>query len=152
MNIYMGQMINLMKEVMEEVEVAIKEGNPPFAAFLLDKKGNVIYKAHNTCNTDIDPTAHAEMKVIKKACKDLEIKDLSDYVLITNVSSCSMCFSAAIKANITNFIFGTESEPTMDPNISILDMKEKCRNEINIISGILANECRKQIKEAKYKN
>lgn len=152
MNIYMEQMIDLMNKVMEEVNIAIKEGNAPHAAFLLDKKGNILYKAHDTCNKNIDPTAHAEINLIKKACKDMEIKDLSDYVLITNACSCSMCFSAAIKAKISNFIFGAESDPTMDPYITVNDVKERCRDEINIISGILGNECLKQIKEAKTKS
>ena len=149
MNIYMGQMIDLMKQVMEEANVAVKEGNSPHAAFLLDKKGNILYKAHDTCNKDIDPTAHAEINLIKKACKDLKIKDLSEYVLISNSSCCSMCFSAAVKANICNYIVGAESDPKMDPDVTIFDIQEKCRNKINIISGILGNECKKQIKGAK---
>ena len=62
-----------------------------------------------------------------------------------------MCFSAAIKAKISNFIFGTESEPNMNPNINIFDIKEKCKNKINIISGILKNECKKQIDDARIK-
>ena len=60
-----------------------------------------------------------------------------------------MCFSAAIKAKINNFIFGTESEPNMNPNVTIYDIKEKCANEINIISGILKDECKKQIEDAR---
>ena len=60
-----------------------------------------------------------------------------------------MCFSAAIKAKINNFIFGTESEKNMNPNVTIYDIKEKCINEINIISGILKDECKKQIEDAR---
>ena len=60
-----------------------------------------------------------------------------------------MCFSAAIKAKISSFIFGAESESNMNPNITIYDIKEKCNNDINIISGILKDECKKQIEEAR---
>ena len=149
MNISNDKMNNIMKLVMQEVDVAIKEGNSPFAAFLLDKDGNTLYKAHNTTNTDIDPTAHAEINLIKKACHDLKTKDLSKYILISNANSCSMCLSAAIKAKITNFIYGAESELTMNPNITIYDIKNKCKNEINIITGILKDECQKQIDTAR---
>ena len=38
-----------------------------------------------------------------------------------------MCFSAAIKAKISNFIFGAESESNMNPNVTIYDIKEKCK-------------------------
>lgn len=151
MNISNEKIEEIMKLVIEEVELAIKENNSPFAAFLLDKDGNIIYKSHNTTNTKVDPTAHAEINVIRMACNDLKTKDLSNYILISNAWSCSMCFSAAIKAKISNFIFGTESEPNMNPNINIFDIKEKCKNKINIISGILKNECKKQIEDARIK-
>ena len=145
MNISEEKMNSLMREVIDEVNIAIKEGNSPFAAFLLDKDGNIKYMAHNTTNIDCDPTAHAEINLIRKACKDLNTKDLSNYILISNAWSCSMCFSAAIKAKISNFIFGTESESNMNPNITIYDIKEKCSNEINIVTDILKDECKKQI-------
>lgn len=143
------KMNNLMREVISEVDVAVHEGNSPFAAFLLDKDGNIKYKAHNTSNTDIDPTAHAEINLIRKACRELKSKNLSEYILISNAWSCSMCFSAAIKAKISNFIFGAESESGMNPNVTIYDIKDKCKNEINIISGVLKEECKKQIEEAR---
>ena len=149
MNVEKEKMEEIMRLVIEEVGIAIEEGNSPFAAFLLDNAGNVLYKAHNTSNTDIDPTSHAEINLIRMACKDLKTKDLSSYILISNAWSCSMCFSAAIKAKISSFIFGTESESNMNPNVTIYDIKEKCNNDINIISGILKDECKKQIEEAR---
>lgn len=149
MNLSKEKMEYIMKSVIEEVDIAIKDGNSPFAAFLLDKEGNILYKAHNTSNTDIDPTAHAEINLIRNACRDLKTKKLNDYILISNAWSCTMCFSAAIKAKISNFIFGAESESDMNPNVTIYDIKEKCSNEINIISGILKDECKKQIEEAR---
>ena len=149
MNLSKEKMEYIMGLVIEEVDIAIKDGNSPFAAFLLDMDGNILYKAHNTSNTDIDPTAHAEINLIRNACRDLNTKKLNDYILISNAWSCSMCFSAAIKAKISNFIFGAESESDMNPNVTIYDIKEKCSNEINIISGILKDECKKQIEEAR---
>ena len=143
------KMEEIMSLVIEEANIAIKEGNSPFAAFLLDKEGNILYRAHNTSNTNTDPTAHAEINLIRMACKELKTKDLSNYILISNAWSCSMCFSAAIKAKINSFIFGAESESNMNPNITIYDIKEKCNNDINIISGILKDECKKQIEEAR---
>ena len=151
MNITKEKMEEIMKLVIDEVNIAIEEGNSPFAAFLLDMNGNILYKAHNTSNTCIDPTAHAEINLIRGSSKKLKTKDLSSYILISNAWSCTMCFSAAIKARINNFIFGTESEPNMNPNVTIYDIKEKCVSEINIISGILKDECKKQIEDARRK-
>ncbi len=149
MNIDNNKIEKVMKLVMEEVKIAIHEGNSPFAAFLLDREGNIIYKAHNTSNSDTDPTAHAEINLIRMACKELNTKDLSNYILISNAWSCSMCMSAAIKAKITNYIFGTRSESNMNPNITIYDIKDKTKNSLNIMTGVLENDCRKQIENAR---
>lgn len=151
MNIEKSRMESIMKLVMKEVDIAIREGNSPFAAFLLDKNGNVIYKAHNTSNSDTDPTAHAEINLIRMACKELNTKDLSNYILISNAWSCSMCMSAAVKAKITNYIFGTRSESNMNPNITIYDIKDKTKNSLNIMTGVLENDCKKQIENARNK-
>ena len=152
MSIGTKQMEYIMNLVMDEVDIAINEGNAPFAAFLLDKDGNIIFKSHNTTNSDINPTAHAEINLIKIACKQLKQKDLSEYILISNAESCSMCMSAAIKAKITNYIFGAPSEANMNPNITIYDIKEKTKQPLNIITGILKEKCKIQIKEARQKS
>lgn len=142
-------MEEIMKQVMQEVDIAIKEGNSPFAAFLLDSNGNVLFKEHNTVNTKMDPTAHAEMNLIKNACKKLQTKDLSNYILISNAWSCSMCMSALIKAKIQNYIFGAESESNMNPYITIFDIQNKTKNNLNITTDILKKECTKQIEDAR---
>ena len=140
---------DLMRIVMEEVDIAIKEGNSPFAAILIDNDGNIIGKAHNTAKTENNPVLHAEINLISQMCKKLNTRDLSNYCLVSNAWSCSMCMSASIKAKIKNFIFGAPSENDMNPNITIFDIKEKTKGEINIITGVLEDECKKQIEEAR---
>lgn len=149
MNIDNDKIKNIMELVIEEVKIAIEEGNSPFAAFLLDKEGNIVYKAHNTSNSDIDPTAHAEINLIRMACRDLKSKDLSNYILISNAWSCSMCMSASIKAKITNYIFGTSSESSMNPNVTIYDIASMTKQSLSIITGVLEEKCKKQIDEAR---
>lgn len=140
---------NLMRVVIEEVEIAIKEGNSPFAAILINKNGEIIGKAHNTAKTENNPILHAEINLITNVCKKLNTRDLSEYCLISNAWSCSMCMSASIKAKITNFIFGAPSENDMNPNITVFDIKEKTNGDINIVTGVLEEECRKQIERAR---
>lgn len=139
----------IMRVVIEEVEIAIKEGNSPFAAILINKNGEIIGKAHNTAKTENNPILHAEINLITNVCKKLNTRDLSEYCLISNAWSCSMCMSASIKAKISNFIFGAPSENDMNPNITIFDIKEKTNGDINIVTGVLEEECRKQIERAR---
>lgn len=56
-----------------------------------------------------------------------------------------MCFSAAIKAGITHFIFGAPSERHMEPYLTVADVVKFCRGKLDITYGVLADECRKQI-------
>ncbi len=53
---------------MQEVDEAIKEGNSPFGAILIDENGNIIEKAHNTAKSMRNPILHAEINLISKAC------------------------------------------------------------------------------------
>ena len=139
----------LMQIVIDKVEIAIKEGNAPFAAVLVDKEGNIIEKAHNTTKTNCNPTMHAEINLITKACQKLKTMDLSDYYIISNAWSCSMCASACIKAKIKNYIYGSPSEPNMNPNITIFDIKEKTKTDFNIEIDVLKEKCQNQIRNAR---
>ncbi len=143
---------NLMRIVIAEVNEAIKEGNSPFAAILVDEKGNIIEKAHNTAKSMCNPVLHAEINLITNACKKLNTRDLSNYCIISNAWSCSMCMSACIKAKIQNFIYGAPSEGDMNPNITIFDIQEKTTTDLNIQTGILEDECKVQIDNARRIN
>ena len=100
----------------------------------------------------MNPVLHAEINLISKACKKLNTMDLSKYCIMANAWSCSMCMSACIKAKIHNYIYGAPSEETMNPNVTIFDIKEKSKTEINIEIGILENECKMQIDNARKKD
>jgi len=60
-----------------------------------------------------------------------------------------MCFSAAIKAKINNYIYGAKPESNMNPYITIFDIKDRSSNNLNITAGILEDECKMQIEEAR---
>ena len=140
---------SLMRVVIDEVDVAIREGNSPFAAILIDKNGNIICKTHNTAKSMGNPVLHAEINLIGDACRMLKTRDLSEYTIMSNAWSCSMCMSACIKAKIHNFIYGAPSEGDMNPNITIFDIQEKCNTELNIEVGVLEDDCRLQIENAR---
>ena len=60
-----------------------------------------------------------------------------------------MCMSACIKAKIKNYIYGAPSEADMNPNLTIFDIREKTSTEINIETGVLEEECKLQIENAR---
>ena len=72
----------------------------PFGAVIVDKEGKIIAKGNNMVLKNNDPTAHAEVTVIREACRKLGTYDLSGYILYTSCEPCPMCLSAIIWANI----------------------------------------------------
>jgi tRNA(adenine34) deaminase len=139
----------LMRLAMQEAAKAASEGNYPFGAVMADGDGQVIAAVHNTQITDSDPTAHAEINLIRKLGKDFDEKAFGDFTLICNAESCSMCFSAAIKAGIRQFVFGAPSEPHMDPYLTVEMVARHSQSELVIIQGVMKEECIQQIAEVR---
>lgn len=94
----------------KEAERTMKEGKGgPFGAIVVDMEGK-IYTSSNTVISSSDPTAHAEVNAIRKACKEKGTYDLSGCILYATSYPCPMCLSAAIWANIKTLYYEAESE------------------------------------------
>ena len=91
-----------MKKAIEESRANLannyKKGGP-FGAVIV-KDGEIICSAHNTVIESNDPTAHAEVNAIRRACEKLNTHDLSGCILYTSAEPCPMCLSAIIWSNI----------------------------------------------------
>lgn len=138
-----------MRLAMSEAAIAVKEGNYPFGVVMVDEHGNVIGAAHNTQETDRDPTAHAEVNLIRQLAKTCDEQAFGQLTLISNAESCSMCFSAAIKAGIRRYVFGAPSEPHMDPYLTVEALARHSQHALDITYGVLEAECVRQIAEAR---
>lgn len=79
----------------------------PFGACIV-KDGNIIAVASNMVLKKNDPTAHAEIEAIRKACRKLKTYDLSGCELYATGYPCPMCLSAIIWANIKKVYFATD--------------------------------------------
>jgi tRNA(adenine34) deaminase len=138
-----------MRLAIGQARVAAKEGNYPFGAVVALQDGTIIAIARNTQNTDNDPTAHAEMNIIRALAKTHTESDFVGFYLVCNAESCSMCFSAAIKAGIRHYVFGAPSEPHMDPYLTVSEVQKYCHQPLVLTTGVLADQCRAQIQEAR---
>ena len=104
----MNEYMKIAKECAEH-GVSHNEGGP-FGAVITDKEGNIIAKGNNMVLANNDPTAHAEVTVIREACNKLGTYDLSGYILYTSCEPCPMCLSAIIWANITEVYYACTKE------------------------------------------
>ncbi len=104
----MDKFMKMAKECAQH-GVSHNEGGP-FGAVIVDKAGNIIAKGNNMVLANNDPTAHAEVTVIREACKKLETYDLSGCTLYTSCEPCPMCLSAIIWANIKEVYYACTRE------------------------------------------
>ena len=86
----------------------------PFGAVIVDKNGEIIAKGNNKVLKNNDPTAHADVTVIREACKKLGAYDLSGYILYTSCEPCPMCLSAIIWANIKEVYYACTKKDAAD--------------------------------------
>ena len=97
---------NLIQIVLKQSHIAYNKGEIPIGAVIFDPVSNkLISKAHNKEISDNDPTAHAEILCIRKACKKLNQKRLDNLELITYLEPCSMCKEVIKSARIKKVYF-----------------------------------------------
>lgn len=84
---------------------AAKAGEVPVGAVIV-QGGEIIAAAYNLTETEHDPTAHAEMVVIREACKRLGTARLLECDLYVTLEPCAMCAAAISHARIRRLYFG----------------------------------------------
>ena len=130
-----------MREALREAGYAAAEDEVPIGAVMV-WNGRVIAKGHNMTERLADPTAHAEMIAIQKACKKLGTWRLEDCELYVTLEPCPMCAGAILQSRIKKVIYGAK-----DPKGGCIDscMKMYETKGFNhypeVLSGILDEEC-----------
>ena len=99
-----------MELALSEARAAAKRGEVPVGAVVVDPQGQVVAAAGNRTRADNDPTAHAEMLVIRAACAVAGSERLTDYSLYVTLEPCAMCAAAISAARIAKLYYGA-SDP-----------------------------------------
>ena len=130
---------------------AEKEGEVPIGAVLV-KDELLIAKAHNQPITKNDPTAHAEIQLLRNAGKKLQNYRLTGSTLYVTLEPCAMCFGAMIHARIERIVFGA-----YDPKTGVCGSSEDLTNancfkhKINVTGGVSERKC-SQLLQAFFKS
>ena len=87
------------------------ESPRPFGASIVDTKtGALLLSALNAVKQENDPSAHAEVRAIRKATKRLRQISLAGYTLYTTCEPCPMCMSTALWAGLDRVVYGATIE------------------------------------------
>ncbi len=130
-----------MKIALEEAEEAGQRGEVPIGALLL-KGDRVLAKDHNRCIELSDPTAHAEVLVLRKGGEILRNYRLNDTVMYVTAEPCPMCASAMAHSRISRLVFGA-----LEPKFGAVESKfnllsnNGLNHKVKVDRGILEKEC-----------
>lgn len=128
----------------EQEKLSLREGNNGFGAVII-KENKIISTAHDTEETEKDPTAHAEINAIKKATKKIG-KNLHNCIIISTHEPCPMCSTAMIWSNLNKLVYGYSINETIKQGrkrirINCMEIFAKANIEIEIIENVLFDEC-----------
>ena len=135
-----------MSFALEQARKAEKEGEVPVGAILV-KDDFVIARAHNKPISSNDPTAHAEIQLIRIAGEELKNYRLPGTTLFVTLEPCAMCLGAIMHARIKRVVYGAHDPKTGVCGSSENFMEASCFNhKIAIASGVLENESKQLLK------
>jgi len=135
---YMQKAIKIAKESLNNDEV-------PIGAIIIDScSGKIISSSSNRMQSTSDPTTHAEMNAIKKACEIKKNSRLNDCDLYVTLEPCPMCAQAISFARIRRLYFGAYDPKGggVEHGAKIFDASS-CFHKPEIYGGINENECSK---------
>ena len=130
-----------MKIALEEAESGYRRGEVPVGAVLV-REGIILARAHNSPIALNDPSAHAEMLVLRQAAEKIGNYRLAGTKLYVTIEPCIMCTGAIIHARVERVIFGA-CDPKFGGVFSLYNILDDKRlnHHVKITEGILSQEC-----------
>ena len=99
-----------MDDALEEAVKALKRGEVPVGAVIVEASGDIIARAGNETRERLDPSAHAEMLAIRAACELLGQERLVNHDLFVTLEPCAMCASLISAARIRRLYYGASDQ------------------------------------------
>ena len=99
-----------MKIAIQQANYAKEKGEVPIGAVIIDAKKEIIALGRNMTKSLKDPTAHAEIIAIRRACNNLNSERLNGCSIYVTLEPCPMCASAIGATHLKNLFYGA-SDP-----------------------------------------
>jgi tRNA(adenine34) deaminase len=133
--------IQFMQEALAEAGAAAAAGEVPIGAVLVHN-GVILSRSGNRTIRDCDPTAHAEIVVLREAARLLGNYRLASTTLYVTIEPCSMCAGAIIQARVPRLVYGGD-DPKGGAVRSCFEILSNTRlnHQVEVTSGVLAAEC-----------
>lgn len=138
-----------MQVALEEAHAAAGREEVPIGAILVDHAtGVIVARAGNRTLEHTDPTAHAEIQVIRELCGQVGAQRLPGYDLYVTLEPCPMCAAAISFARIRRVVYGA-SDPKSGGLTTAMKMYDHApmHHKPEVIGGVMAFECSQLLKD-----
>lgn len=134
---------HLMRQALSEAKKGAATGEVPVGAVLAGPEGEIVARAHNQPIAMKDPTAHAEILVLRKAGLFFNNYRLNGTLLVVTIEPCLMCMGATIAARVSRLVFGAfDPKAGAAGSLYNLATDRRLNHRIEVVSGIMEEECR----------
>ena len=131
--------VQWMTRALELAEAAASRGEVPVGA-VLTKDQEIVAEGHNLTVTSNDPTAHAEVVVIREAAQKLGDWRLTGCTLYVTLEPCAMCSGALVLSRVRRLVFGAwDPKAGMVGSLGNLVQDERLNHRIEVTGGTLAD-------------
>jgi tRNA(adenine34) deaminase len=132
---------DFMHMAIEEARAAASSGEVPVGAVMV-REGSVIARSGNRTIRDSDPTAHAEIIVLREAARALGNYRLAGTTLYVTIEPCAMCAGAMIQARLSRLVYGADDTKGGAVRTCFQLLSDpRLNHRVEISSGVLAEEC-----------
>ena len=140
--------VKFMRRALRRAKAAGKRGEVPVGAVLVAADGTVLAKAGNAAIRRRDPTAHAEVRVLRSASKSLGNYRLPGTTLYVTLEPCPMCASALVHARVARIVFAA-ADPRTGACGTVFDLVRDARlnHSVEVEGGLLAEEASRLLRD-----
>jgi tRNA(adenine34) deaminase len=137
-----GSFSEVMRLAIDEARRAIAHDDVPIGALVLGPDGSVVAADHNRREESSDPTAHAEILVLRRAAAALGDWRLTGHTLVVTVEPCPMCAMAAVWARVDRIVYGAPDLKAGGAwSLFNIPQDERLNHRCDLVAGVLAEEC-----------
>jgi tRNA(adenine34) deaminase len=136
-----------MRAALDQARLALGAGEVPIGAVLVIDD-QIVARAFNQPIGAVDPTAHAEVRVLREAARAIGNYRLTDAIVYVTVEPCLMCVGALVHARVREVVYGAP-EPKTGALISTIRGVDVpgLNHRFAVTGGVLETECRDLIQQ-----
>ena len=134
-------MKSFMEIAFKEAKLALLKDEVPIGAIIVNRDGKIFAKTRNKNRELNDPTAHAEILAIRKACKKIKSDRLVGFSIYVTLQPCEMCLHAILNARISRLYYGASDLENINLQKMYETISKNKKFNIEIYSGINEKKC-----------